>query len=317
MPRMAAGDPVGHKVVVRRVVDGGLADVVGVLVDAGPDALVVRRGDGDRVMVPRSAVAVLKAVPAAPRDVLALEEVAALGWPAPETRWLGRWLLRAAEGWTGRGNSVLPLGDPGLPLDEALAAVTGWYGERGLAARFTIPTPARELLDGALTARGWRPYNPTAVLTGDLEVLLRRLPVTERPVTIESTPSADWLGLYHYRGGTTLPPVARALFTGPPVVGFAVLRDGGRPAAIARGSVEEGWVGVTAVEVDADHRRRGLGTAVMRAILDWGRRQGAVGAYLQVADENAGALALYDTLGFARHHGYHYSVAPDQGSTSP
>jgi len=72
----------------------------------------------------RAAVAVLKPVPAAPRDVLELEEIAALGWPAPETRWLGRWLLRAAEGWTGRGNSVLPLGEPGLPLDAALAEVT-------------------------------------------------------------------------------------------------------------------------------------------------------------------------------------------------
>jgi GNAT superfamily N-acetyltransferase len=313
MPRMAAGTPVGHKVVVRRVAgDRGdrLADVVGILVEAGPEVLVVRRRDGGLVEVPRSAVTALKTVPAAPRDVLALEEIAALGWPAPETRWLGRWLLRAAEGWTGRGNSVLPLGEPGLPLDEALAEVTGWYGARGLPARFTIPTPAREALDEALTARGWRPYNPTAVLTGDLEVLLRRLPAPTRPVTVEPAPGEDWLGLYHYRGSTTLPPVARAVLTGARDAGFAVLRDGGRPLAIARGSVDAGWVGVTAVEVDAAHRRQGLGTAVMRAILDWGRARGAVSAYLQVAADNAAALALYDALGFARHHNYHYTLAP-------
>ena len=304
---MAAGGRVGHKVVVRRVAGDRLADVVGVLVSEDP--LVVRREDGSRVEVPREAVTALKAVPAAPRDVLALEEGAALGWPAPETRWLGRWLLRAAEGWTGRGNSVLPLGDPGLPLDLAIAEVTAWYGERGLPGRFTIPTPARERLDGALTARGWRPYNPPAVLTADLEGLLRRLPAGP-PATVEPTPSAEWLGLYHYRGGTELPPVALSLLAGPREPGFAVLRDGGRPVAIARGSVDEGWVGVTAVEVDAGHRRRGLGTAVMRAILDWGHARGATSAYLQVAEDNAGALALYDTLGFARHHGYHYTVAP-------
>ena len=150
MPRMAAGnpaghgDPVGRKVVLRRVTGSGgadrLSDVVGVLVEAGPDVLVVRRRDGSLVETARTAVRVLKTVPAAPRDVLALEEVAALGWPAPENRWLGRWLLRAAEGWTGRGNSVLPLGDPGLPLDAALTEVTAWYGERGLPARFAVPT---------------------------------------------------------------------------------------------------------------------------------------------------------------------------------
>jgi GNAT superfamily N-acetyltransferase len=310
MPRMAAGDPVGHKVVVRRVTGGGASDVVGVLVDAGADSLVVRRRDGSLVEMSRSTVTVMKSVPAAPRDVLALEEVAALGWPAPDTRWLGRWLLRAAGGWTGRGNSVLPLGDPGLPLDEALADVTNWYAARGLPGRFTIPTPARELLDGALTARGWRPYNPTAVLTADLSVLLRGMPAAELPVTVEPRPSADWLSLYHYRGGSSLPPVARTVLAGAREPGFAVLRDGGRPLAIARGSVDEGWVGVTAVEVDEAHRRQGLGTAVMRAILDWAYARGAVSVYLQVAEENTGALALYDGLGFARHHRYHYTVAP-------
>ena len=292
---MSATDPVGHKVVVRRAVDRGHSDVVGVLVDAGPEVVVVRRRDGSLVEIGRAAVSVLKAVPAAPRDVLALEEVAALGWPAPESRRLGRWLLRAAEGWTGRGNSVLPLGDPGLPLDEALAEVTAWYGERGLPGRFTIPTPAREVLDAALATRGWLSYNPTAVLTADVAVILRRLPAADRRVTVEPEPSADWLSLYHYRGTTELPPVAR------------------RVLAIARGAVDEGWIGVTAVEVDADHRRQGLGTGVMGAILDWGLARGAVSAYLQVAEENTGALALYDRLGFARHHGYHYTVAPAAG----
>ena len=288
---MSATDPVGHKVVVRRAADRGHTDVVGVLVDAGPEVLVVRRRDGTLVEIGRAAVSVLKAVPAAPRDVLALEAVAALGWPAPESRWLGRWLLRAAEGWTGRGNSVLPLGDPGPPLDDALAEVTAWYGERGLPGRFTIPTPAREALDAALAERGWSSYNPTAVLTADVAVTLRRLPRADPRVTVEPEPSADWLSLYHYRGTTELPPVAR------------------RVLAIARGSADEGWIGVTAVEVDAGTRRQGLGTAVMRAILDWGRSHGAVSAYLQVAEENTGALALYDRLGFARHHGYHYTVA--------
>jgi ribosomal protein S18 acetylase RimI-like enzyme len=310
---MAATDPVGQRVVVRRVVDGGgglLSDVVGVLVEAGPDVLVVRRRDGSLVEMSRSAVAVMKSVPAAPRDVLALEEVAALGWPAPETRWLGRWLLRAAEGWTGRGNSVLPLGDPGLPLDRALAAVTAWYGERGLPARMTIPTPAREALGAALTERGWSLYNPTAVLTADLAVVLARLPAADPRVTVEPEPGADWLSLYHYRGASELPPVARRVLAGAREPGFAVLRDGGRVLAIARGSVDEGWIGVTAVEVDAAQRRQGLATAVMQAILDWGREHAAHSAYLQVAEDNTAALALYDRLGFGRHHGYRYALAP-------
>ena len=51
-----------------------------------------------------------------------LERVAAAHWRGTEEEWLGDWLLRAASGFTGRANSALPLGDPGLPLDDALAA---------------------------------------------------------------------------------------------------------------------------------------------------------------------------------------------------
>lgn len=314
---MAAVELLGRTVVVRRVAGGGdgagpgrWTDVVGVLVDAGPSSITVRRRDRSLVEVARSEVGVLKSVPASPRDVLALEEVAAAGWPAPQQRWLGRWLLRAADGWTGRANSVLPLGDPGRPLDEALAEVTRWYADQGLPARFVIPRPARELLDGALAGRGWTAYNPTQVRTADLEVLLRDWPEPALPVTVEAGPSAEWLGLYHYRGGSGLPPVARRILTASPSAGYAVLRDGGRPVAIARGSVDAGWVGVTAVEVAADRRREGLGTAVMRGVLGWAAGRGATDVYLQVAEENAGALGLYDRLGISRHHGYHYRLAP-------
>jgi len=310
---MATSDPVGHKVVVRRAVGGdgrSFSDVVGVLLEADPSMLVVRRRDGSLVEIPRAEVAVTKPVPAAPRDVLALEDVARLGWQAPDSRWLGRWLLRAAEGWTGRANSVLPLGDPGLPLDAALAEVTGWYAERGLPARFCLPTPARELLAAALEARGWTAYNPTGVLTTDVGVALRDWPDAGHPATVRPEPSEEWLALYHYRGGATLPPVARTVLVGAREPGFVVLRVDGTAAAIARAAVDRGWVGVTAVEVDPAYRRRGLGTAVMRAALAWAAERGALSVYLQVADDNAAARALYDRLGFARHHGYHYCLAP-------
>ena len=327
MPRVAAGELVGRKVVVRRIAGGPgesaggpgnqprYADVVGILVAAGPATLSVRRRNRSLVDIPRSEVHVVKPVPASPADVLALEEVAAKGWPAPDTRWLGRWLLRAAEGFTGRANSVLPLGDPGRPLDAALAEVAAWYGERRLPPRVVIPVPAREALDEALAVRGWTRYNPTQVLTADVEVMLRTLP--ERPglppVTIEDTPTDDWVGAYHYRGGGGLPRVGRAILTGSGQPGFAVVRAGGTAGAvlaIGRASVDDGWVGVTAVEVDPAHRRRGLAGHVLRELLRWAAERAATSAYLQVADENEAALALYHRLGFAPHHRYHYRQAP-------
>jgi GNAT superfamily N-acetyltransferase len=74
--------------------------------------------------------------------------------------------------------------------------------------------------------------------------------------------------------------------------------------------VDEGWLGVTAVEVAAGHRRSGVASALMRALQDWGRGHGASRCYLQVDADNCAALAFYQRLGFISHHRYHYRIAP-------
>ncbi|MGZ4447996.1 MAG: GNAT family N-acetyltransferase, partial [Nocardioides sp.] len=69
------------------------------------------------------------------------------------------------------------------------------------------------------------------------------------------------------------------------------------------------WVGFRSIEVAPDARRRGLGLAVMAALLEWGAERGARTAYLQVLGDNAPALALYAGLGFSTHHAYRYLAA--------
>jgi ribosomal-protein-alanine N-acetyltransferase len=49
---------------------------------------------------------------------------------------------------------------------------------------------------------------------------------------------------------------------------------------------------------DPDHRRRGVGRAVLLATLELGRRQKCTLATLEVRKGNAGAIALYRNLGF-------------------
>jgi len=70
-----------------------------------------------------------------------LEHAAAPGWRALEEDRLGDWLLRAASGFTGRANSALAVGDPGLPLAAAITQVSRWYRARGLPPMVAIPHP--------------------------------------------------------------------------------------------------------------------------------------------------------------------------------
>jgi RimJ/RimL family protein N-acetyltransferase len=54
--------------------------------------------------------------------------------------------------------------------------------------------------------------------------------------------------------------------------------------------------------VRRDHWRQGLGSALVRTLLDWADSRGIVRVALEVVEANAGAVRLYEALGF-EHEG--------------
>jgi ribosomal protein S18 acetylase RimI-like enzyme len=257
--------------------------------------------------------------------MLELERVAAAHWRGTEEEWLGEWLLRAADGFTGRANSALPLGDPGLPLEAALDYVTGWYRARGLPAVMAVPLPLLPAddapavgLDAALTVRGWatRP-GPAFVMVADLPLAVAGggLPAGA-VVAADAEPDEGWIAAYHYRGTDRQPPVLRHVLTSAQEQAFISIRAESGVLAIARLSIADGWAGITAVEVDPAHRRAGLGLAITAAACAEAVARGVRRVFLQVAVDNAGARGLYERCGFRYSHRYHYRVAPASGAFS-
>src|SRR5450432_4240420 len=107
-----------------------------------------------------------------------LELVAAGSWQATEQARLGDWMLRAAEGFTGRSNSALAVGDPGLPLAEAVDQVCDWYRARGLTPMIAVPfpvgVPETSAVDRLLIERGWPLRSVAAtVMTAPADVVPR------------------------------------------------------------------------------------------------------------------------------------------------
>jgi N-acetylglutamate synthase len=250
--------------------------------------------------------------------IMELERVAAAHWRGTEEQWLGGWLLRAAGGFTGRANSALPLGDPGLPLDDALAAVTDWYRARGLPPMIAVPLPLGDSvphhLDNQLSERCWptRP-GPAYVMTADLADVAAAPELTEgAEFRVDDEPDEQWLAMYHYRGQDRQPPVMRSVLMSAPSQAFTSIRSaGGRKVlAIGRLSIADGWAGITAVEVDRSRRRAGLGSALTRGICAEAARRGVRQVFLQVDTKNTAATALYERCGFGYSHRYHYRLAP-------
>lgn len=297
-------------------------DTVGVLTSWTDGVLLITRKSGESVRVEESSLVAGKVVPSAParrRGPAAsfgeLTRTTARAWRPVESEWLGEWELRAAAGFTRRANSVLPLGDPGLPLDEALAAVRRWYGERGLPAYVQTATGAegtQEALCAELERRGWVREVTAEVWTGALA------PVADLAegagVVLSRAADEAWLARYQRKGVSEV--ALRVLGSGPSVW-FATVpgAEAGAPAAIGRCVVDGRWASFAAVEVDPAYRRRGLATTVLAALARRALEEGASAAWLQVETDNAGARALYAGMGFAAHHAYHHYREPAGAGT--
>jgi len=238
-----------------------------------------------------------------------LERTAARGWRAPEEAPLGGWLLRAADGFTGRANSALAVGDPGLPLAAAITEVTRWYRARGLPPMVAIPHPLGQPGSSAVDRflgdeLGW-PVRPGAATV--MTAAPGAVAGATAGVDVDAEPDEAWLALYRFHGRRP-PPVSRRLLMSAPWQAFGSVREAGATVAVGRVAMAGDWAGLTAVEVHPRHRRRGLGRAITGALAAAAADDGATGLYLQVQDDNPAAHRLYSGMGFADHHAYHYRV---------
>ncbi|WP_416875328.1 GNAT family N-acetyltransferase [Kitasatospora sp. SC0581] len=275
---------------------------------------------GDPVFLPEKLLVAGKTVPPFPArrvplpvtEPVELQRIAGRGWPAVEQEPLGEWTLRAAAGFTRRANSVQALGDPGLPLPRALAAVRAWYAARGLPACVEVISPGSPPALVAELDRLGAGYAPTLVRTAPLAGLARAGAGHDR-VRLARTADDRWLSVYRrVSGDPAVEEAARRVLHGGPSVWFATVpgAPGQPPLAIGRCVIEGAWACFGAIEVQPYARRAGLATTVMAVLASRAAEEGASGGYLQVEAENAGAIALYDGLGFTTSHTYHYALLP-------
>jgi N-acetylglutamate synthase len=309
---------VGSRVVVRRRLGGergpsggrATTDVIGDLERFDDELVRVRREDGTLVEFTRADVVAGKPVPPRVSTLLRvgaehLEAIAGAGWPAVTVERLGDWLLRAAGGFTGRANSVLCVGDPGVPLAEAFERVEEFYQRHGLEPLLQVVVGAT--LERPLVEAGWRVTRHGGGVLVQVASLASARRASRRTdhssVRISDTLSAGWTALYGRTAGVAA-DVVRGVLAGPDTVALASVDD--PPVAIGRGVVTGRWLGLAAVEVAPESRGQGIGRQVVDALLAWGAEHGARSVYLQTVPDNPAALALYEPYGFVTHHRYCY-----------
>ncbi len=243
-----------------------------------------------------------------PALLLAIERHSALGWPAPEVVVLNGWECRfAPASQSRRVNSLTPLIPQAGMLPQTLAVARRLCRERGLVCTVRT-TPAIGPDDIAyLEAEGFVRKDTTSVevspLGGGFAV--------DPDVVLFPPPHADWLQAYAQTSQLDAAETAvidRMLSAVGGAMVLARLDVEGAPVAFGRAVMIDGLLGIFQIATAPSMRRQGLGRRIVTSLMAWGRKQGAMRAYLQVVSTNSPARALYRGIGFKPLYPYTYYV---------
>jgi GNAT superfamily N-acetyltransferase len=238
-----------------------------------------------------------------------LRIASAATWRAIDTEPLGDWQLRSSRGYTGRANSVLVTGGPGVSIAVAAARAVEFYRRREQPALAQIVVGSAG--ERALRALGWIEARPDEA---DCWVMSRPIGTVEpasRPEGVELGDLTDeWLAAKFPAG---VPDGAAEVIGGGHRVVASVRAAASSDAsiiAVGRGSVAFGYVGISALWVAESQRRKGIGAGLLAGLTAWGRDQGAHTAFLEVLEDNDGARAAYRRSGFVDRYAYRYLTTP-------
>lgn len=243
-----------------------------------------------------------------------LEELSLNGWPALQTVLFEGWLLRFADGYTKRSNSVSAIygcGDDG-GLERKISVCEKLYESKGIRPVFKITPFVPALLDGKLEGLGYAKIDHTLVKTARLDSIAAP---AYGELEVKGELTEEWLDAIS--GLQKLNPVqrrtTRGMLEGQPLrQGFAVLKERGIPVACGMVVVEDGWAGIYDVVTAQEARGRGYGEQLTRGLFGYARELGAEMGYLLVVRDNVAAVRLYDKLGFRSAYDYWYRAAPQE-----
>ena len=259
------------------------------------------------------------------KDSLFYEKLSFNTHPCLEEELYDGWLLRFAEGYTKRANSVSVVAESTLAYEDKITYCEEQYAEHNLPVVFKIAPMAAEL-DSVLEDRGYAAVDKTNVMTVDLEKKGKSSPKSNGDnkskgtvasdsgdvwVTIEEKFTESWQ--YYYFTFNKVSPSAvptakkiQAKITNP--VLCATVYVDKKAVACGLGVTEQGCVGLLDIVVKEEYRGCGFGKVLCQALLEKAKEKGATTGYLQVVDSNEVAKKLYESLGFEDVYSYWYRV---------
>jgi len=248
-----------------------------------------------------------------------IEDMSLNAWPSHKMELYDGWIIRFSYFYTHRTNSVEQFGTSHLTWREKIPHCEALYERLGSPVIFKISPLVSPDFDYMLENRGYVIEHTTDVMTRELDSamlqessLIEEQQKEEFSVEYSDYIPQEWIeALFRLKG--TVDPVHRLVV---PSMYQAIMKEtvsacirvDGEIAATGLGILDRDYIGIYAIHVREDLRRKGLARRICRGLLARGIERGAKNAYLQVVSENTNARNLYESLGFKKLYSYWFRI---------
>jgi GNAT superfamily N-acetyltransferase len=238
-----------------------------------------------------------------------IEELSMNAWPSLQTMLYDGWMLRFADGYTKRANSVNPIYPSTTEIQEKIGICEKIFQDKNLPIVFKMtPDVYPRELEAVLVTQGYRKDSKTSVQVLDL---MNKSEFNSPEIILTSIASEEW---HHaFTDMNEVKPERAAVHRKImdaiiPVKCYASYVLENRIAACGLGVLQHNHLGLFDIVTDKTLRRKGFSEQLMHGILYWAKQHGAQKAYLQVMLNNTPALRLYEKLGFKEAYQYWYRL---------
>ncbi len=257
-----------------------------------------------------------------------IEELSMNAWPSYKIELYDKWLIRFSHQYTFRTNCVEQVGESKLPIETKVAYCEDVYRNYGTPCNFKISPIVQPEFDSFLEKNGYEIRHETEVMTMTLDSytpLATKNVLIEDPafnsglpeivqyddditVSVNDTITDRWITELFTLNHTTNPihlKIVPNMFKAiPKETIVAAITDGRRMVASGLGILDRDDLGIYAIYIDPDHRRKHYARCICNTLISLGIKKGARYSYLQVVKGNEPAISLYESLGYKYNYSY-------------
>ena len=236
-----------------------------------------------------------------------IEEMSMNAWPALQTCVYDGWIIRLANGYGNRANSINPIYKSKIKLEDKLTYCDDFFARHGLPAAYKlINCEEHKSVEETLAKLNYQKINETSLQICEIPATLQN---DFEGIIITDDFDEHWINSvidYNRIEENHISTFRRILDNIADEKIVVCKKTGNEIAGCGYGAIERNYVGVFDIVVKEEFRRKGYGREIVLTILAEAAKRSIKNSYLQVMLNNPAALHLYEKLGYREIYRYWY-----------